>query len=113
MRPKILGGLFVVAFLLVFLGTKLLPQRKRDNAGVPLPVEGPSPVAPGSARRTLPPSQEELWARPVAEPAFAQFADWTRRYTVATPQDAAAMEDEGVRMARVRLSAMAEQIQSN
>jgi hypothetical protein len=111
MRPRILGGLFVVALLLVFLGTLLLPQRNRTKAVDPLPVAGPPPSA--ASPRTLPPSREELWARPVEEPTFAQFAEWTRRYATATPQAGAAMEAEGVRLARARLAAMAEQIQSN
>src|SRR6059036_806382 len=113
MRSRLLGGLFVVLFV-VFLGMMLFPQRKPGSIVKPLPVADPSPAAPALTRRTLlPPSQQELWSRAVPEPAFAQFADWTRRYSAATPQSGAAMEDEGVQLARARLRAMAEQIQSN
>ncbi len=113
MRSRILGGLFVLVLLLVLLGTVLLPRRQPGNAVDPLPVAGPPPVVPGPAQRPLPPSQQELWSRPVPEPAFAQFADWTRRYTGATPQAVATIEADGVALARARLTAMAELIQSN
>ncbi len=113
MRSRILGGLFVLVLLVVFLGTLLLPRRQPGNAVDPLPMAGPPPAAPDPARRTLPPGQQERWSRPVPEPAFAQFADWTRRYTAGTPQAGAAVEADGVALARARLSAMAELIQSN
>jgi hypothetical protein len=113
MRPRILGGLFVVVLLLVFLGTLLRPQRDPGRVVDPLLVAGPPPAAPGPSQRILPPSQQELWSRAVPEVAFAQFADWTRRYTAANPQPGAAMEADGVLLARVRLAEMAELIQSN
>src|SRR5262249_32485360 len=94
-------------------GTVLLPQRKPGSSVNPLPHGDFPPAATGSTARTLPASRQELWSRPMPEPSYAQFADWTRRYTAAAPKADAAMEAEGVQLARDRLSAMAEQIQSN
>ena len=49
-----------------------------------------------------------------AEPAFAAFSDWTRRHAAAPDADAkAALEAEGVTLARTRLTAMADLIQTN
>ena len=49
-----------------------------------------------------------------AEPAFAAFADWTRRLAAAPDATAkAALEAEGVALARTRLTAMADLIQTN
>jgi len=91
----------------------LLPRLKPGKPAAALPVASPPPAAPGNAQRALLPSRQEFWSRPVPEPAFAQFADWTRRYSAATPQAGAAMEADGIVLARVRLLAMAELIQSN
>ncbi|HEX2750445.1 MAG TPA: PKD domain-containing protein, partial [Verrucomicrobiales bacterium] len=50
------------------------------------------------------------WDRPVSEPAFAEFRDWTSRYLSAEPGARAALEVEGVRLATVRQRAMANMI---
>lgn len=66
-------------------------------------------AAPSEA---LPP--EELWDRPIPEPAFAAFKEWTQRHKNAGSITAkAALEEEGATLARMRLSMLAELIQSN
>lgn len=56
----------------------------------------------------LPPPQETFWNQPAAEPAFAQFADWTRRYEAAATSEAkAALEAEGVVLATERRQELA------
>src|SRR5258706_11688829 len=70
--------------------------------------------APAQAGEKVPPSQRALWDRPVTEPQFAAFKNWVGRYQQAAGAKArAALEDEGLTLARVRLTAMADLIQSN
>ena len=60
------------------------------------------------------PAQERFWIDAPSEPAFAAFADWTRRHAAAPDAAAkAALEAEGVALARTRLTAMADLMQSN
>src|SRR5436190_14755074 len=40
------------------------------------PASAPEP----GAAAALPEAQDQVWERPVAEPAFAAFQDWVRRY---------------------------------
>ncbi len=62
----------------------------------------------------FPSSQQGLWEQPVAEPEFAAFKEWTERYRQASGTEAkAGLEAEGLRIARVRLTALADLIQSN
>ena len=66
------------------------------------------------ASEQVPPSQQALWNQPVAEPQFAAFKDWVDRYRKADSAEAkAALEEEGAPLARARLTAMADIIQSN
>ena len=59
-------------------------------------------------------SPEALWRRPVSEPVFAAFKEWTTRYEqAASVETRAAIEDEGAALARVRLAALADLIQSD
>ncbi len=70
--------------------------------------------APPLRESALPPSFEALWEKPVGEPPFAAFKDWAARYQQATTDEAkAALEADGAALARVRLTAMADLIQSN
>lgn len=59
----------------------------------------------------LPPRQRELWQRPVSEPVFAAFGNWAQRFADAAPGDRAALEAEGVALARARRTALADLIQ--
>ncbi len=73
-----------------------------------------APAATVTNRLALPKPQEELWAGPVSEPIFAEFETWTDRFRQAPSTEAkAALEAEGVRLARVRLTAMADLIQAD
>ncbi len=65
-----------------------------------------TPEAGGLVRR------QDLWKRPVSEPAFAEFKDWTARYVAAGPAERVTLEAEGARLARVRQRAMADMIAS-
>jgi hypothetical protein len=57
---------------------------------------------------------ERWWSSAIPEPAFAAFADWCENYLeTETPEARAALEAEGVALARDRRVAMAELIQSN
>ncbi len=86
-----------------------------DEAAPPAaPLNLLSIVAPKAVPRAetpLPPKQDELWRRPVNEPPFAAFANWTQRYLDASPADRAALEAEGVTLARARQTALADLIQ--
>ncbi|MBI5383221.1 MAG: PKD domain-containing protein [Verrucomicrobia bacterium] len=67
-----------------------------------------APATPPTPKAKLPPAQETLWKQPPAEPPFAAFADWTRRHAAAPDAPAkAALEAEGVALARARLTALA------
>ena len=78
--------------------------------GLARPASAPEP----GAAAALPEAQDRVWERPVAEPAFAAFQDWVRRYQSApTPAARAALESEGIELARARRTALADLIQSN
>ena len=122
MRIRFAGIALIIALgiCLFFAGRGIYSSRQTGRATEAAPrAGGPLPVAESSnalARPNsvpLPPSREELWSRPAVEPAFAQFADWTKRYAAAAPQEKAALEAEGVALARERLAALAILIQTN
>src|SRR4051794_29969582 len=79
-----------------------------------------SPVAPSAltqpllssrATRSIVEPLDVLWLKPVPEPKFAAFAEWTRRYLAeSNPQARAQLEEEGLRLARERLTAMADMV---
>ena len=59
----------------------------------------------------MPPSRAARWAETAPEPAFAQFAEWTRRYLAQPSAEARqALEDEGRELARIRSVDLAELI---
>jgi hypothetical protein len=70
-------------------------------------------VAKARAAGTASLSQEELWAQTVTEPAFAAFKEWTERYGNAGQAARTALEAEGAVLARARLAALTDLIQSN
>ena len=122
MRTRIAGIAVVVALgvALIFVGREVFSGRHVGlKPAIPASVDeelshAHSPSATSNVTAVaLPPSQEELWSRPAAEPAFARFMDWTKRHAAATPQGRAALEDQGVALARARLAAMADRIRSN
>jgi PKD domain/Bacterial Ig domain/Carboxypeptidase regulatory-like domain len=76
----------------------------------PMAQSPSSPVAP--AVLSKPSTPDEAWARPVSEPAFAAFKEWTVRHQSATTVNPT-LEQEGVALARERLSTMADLIQSD
>src|SRR5262249_14491996 len=53
------------------------------------------------------------WDLPGSEPAFARFADWAKRYLAAPPEARAALEAEGVELARERREVMRLLLQSD
>jgi hypothetical protein len=66
---------------------------------------------PLGSRVKLLPARGTFWQQPVPEPAFAAFADWTKRYaTAASAAARAALEAEGMTLARRRLTALADLI---
>jgi len=73
------------------------------------------PAAAASTKPVSPVlSPEAQWEQPVTEPPFAAFKEWTQRYRQANTAEArAALEPEGARLARPRLTAMADLIQAN
>ena len=78
------------------------------------PVASVNVPSTAAAAAPVPHTPEESWAQPVSEPAFAAFKDWTVHYFQATsPAAQAAIEGEGVMLAKERLSALAALIESN
>ena len=115
MNNRIAASLLLAAAICLSL-LFLRPQPRPEQAGMQTdqtpPVE-PAEAAPARVS-ALPPSREELWSRPAAEPAFAHFAEWTRRFSsAATDETKAALTAEGSALARVRATAMAEEMQTN
>lgn len=125
----------IVVSLLAGIGLGLLwqvpePSPSSDpvssvTSSAPTPHPSPKPTAvmrpalaqlppEGPQARQVPPSRAARWAEPPPEPAFAQFADWTRRYlaqpSVETRQ---ALEVEGRELARIRSVDLAELIPSH
>src|SRR6266498_1191504 len=89
-------ALAVVSFQLLRRSKPAEPDRSGRSAAAGLPESAASatraaglnatPVSQG-AGFALPPAQETLWNQTAAEPAFANFAEWTRRYeAAATPE---------------------------
>ncbi|MHA3769947.1 Ig-like domain-containing protein [Verrucomicrobiota bacterium sgz303538] len=62
------------------------------------------------ASTPLLPAHDELWQKPVSEPQFAAFKEWTERYLAATPDKRRDLVQEGVRLAATRQRAMADTI---
>src|SRR5262245_41885869 len=114
----------VVLFLVLLSGLVFLCFRKPSAPDNPQAKESPQPepslpsVAaianhdesehqhqPATPKAALPaPSPEELWQRPVTEPAFAAFKEWTKRHeSAASVQAKEALVDEGVSLGRARL----------
>ncbi len=122
--------LFVVitAVLFVFSRRPVPPAPQTQtppsapNTFQPAPAPAPPMLAAQPAtnavanRRALLPRLDVLWAAPVSEPVFAAFKDWSRRYSTTGAADAAAkaaLEVEGVELARSRRAALAALIQSD
>lgn len=115
---------------LAILTTLLLLNSRKTDSNIPAETQTPAAAidnqashaghdhsAPAPAKAPAvkpPPPQDVLWARPAAEPEFAAFMDWTRRY-VSVPDQAgkAALEMEGVELAKARLTALAGLIVNN
>ena len=53
------------------------------------------------------------WDQEIAEPDFARFVEWTKRYRAASPSARAALEAEGVTLARARREALSDLIKSD
>src|SRR5438105_9167547 len=65
-------------------------------------------------RALLLPGPETTWEQAAAGSPFGHFSDWTHRYrSAATKAEKAALEGEGVSLARERLDALAALIQAN
>src|SRR6266705_2787012 len=59
--------------------------------------------------KSLPPTPDVTWERAATEPAFSEFVEWTHRYiAAATVSEKAALETEGIALARERLDTLAE-----
>jgi hypothetical protein len=128
MNNKILGGIVVsltiVAVLILLLRSN--PKPASDSNAARQAAAGSTASAltavPAKAVATNHPSagekldspREDFWNATPAEPAFAVFVDWTRRYAAAPDTAAkAALEQEGIAAARARLTAMADLIQAD
>ena len=86
------------------------PPPSMGRAGAPSTAQSQLPPAAPSHRQ-VPPSRAARWSEPVPEPAFAAFADWTRRYLdQPSPETRRALEHEGRELARVRSVDLAELI---
>ena len=84
------------------------PQSPASSAAVVSPDKVPTPQRAAGTETALAPAPAELWEQPIPELEFAAFVDWTRRYgQAATPAARAALEAEGIRLARARLTALA------
>jgi len=97
-------------------GTETTPNKAATPAPLTKPVTAPVPVAPAGTTNTaaaFPLRQDLRWAEPVAEPAFARFAEWANKYRAADATDKAAMEQEGVQLARERREALRGLIQTD
>ncbi len=70
-------------------------------------------VAFAQVARKLLPSQDQLWDQPVPEPEFARFAEWVKKYRAAGVIEQAALEAEGIQLARVRRAALRRLIKSD
>jgi hypothetical protein len=130
MRIKVVLLFFLLSGL-VFLalhhptapdGPQTVPPNQ-NQAPSPPPVTFPAahdewahdhPPAVAKAAPVVAPSQEALWERPVPEPTFAAFKEWTHRHQKAGSVAAqTALETEGATLARTRLAALADLIQSD
>ena len=127
MKYRVVLGLIALLVLVVwFAGPSRNPAK--DPGPLPGAVIPPTATQPGvgsqgasAAPASRPadqvrpfPSQDVLWNEPASEPPFARFAAWARRYAQApTVQAQAELEAEGIALARVRLQALADLIQTN
>src|SRR5262245_36562850 len=127
MKKKVVCCLAVVAGLIFLLWhstrTWRDPSSIRESDGARMgtdsTVPAPEPLAAKSAAASpvaspsspdavsLPLRQDVLWQKPAPEPAFAAFQEWVRRYeAAASPQAKAALETEGIELARTRRRAL-------
>ncbi len=131
MKLKLAGGLLVLAVAALVIvprrtvlhNTQSVEPQLSSTVAIPgvtasrPPAKESSPLPPRNdaapASSALGPGQDQLWRQPASEPQFSAFADWTRRYFAASPAAQAALEAEGVALARARLTALAGLIQAN
>src|SRR5262245_5255818 len=126
MRTKVVLCLAVLAALVFFTVRNPLRPPRMDPASSPRqdpPQPGAPPAAapaepgqpaPAADKSAAPLSDDARWEQPMTEPRFAAFKEWTDKYRQAASADAkAALEEEGVTLARARLTALADLIQSN
>lgn len=120
MKTRRWAGISLVLFLAIVAGlrfsrpssgipSKPSPTGNLGRAAVPAPplpershpIAGAKPKFAGEPK--LRPTATELWRRPVAEKAFAQFNLWIGEYLAATDADTRArLEEEGLRLAKHR-----------
>jgi hypothetical protein len=129
LRKKLAAGLLAAGMVIGIIGLNLTPGPLRSARvkSAPDPIPPPNVAADKaseSARArtatlaapktpSLPPPRQRLWERPIPEEPFARFAEWTRRYTAAPPDQKAALAADGIALARARRTALADLIQSN
>ncbi len=101
--------LFVAAlFLAPCLGSS--PSTEKPGPGTSV-QSAPAPARFVAGRLRLP--ADQLWGQRFPVPAFEGFHDWTVRYQAADPAGRAALEREGVDLAKARRVELKELIQSD
>jgi len=117
MRLKaLIGTAVVLLFALLLLLVRRSPTTPAASkvpvaAGAPLDAPHRSPTRVDRNASSLPPSLDRLWAHPVSEPVFADFAAWSYRFLAESDSDRRRqLEAEGEQLAKARLTAMADLI---
>jgi hypothetical protein len=95
------------------VNARSLPDEPASASPVRSVVSSASGQAPENVPSVLPPRPDLRWNAPIAEPEFARFADWANQYRKAGAADKAALESQGVRLARERREALRGLIQSD
>lgn len=98
------------------LATSEPAQSPLPPPAAPAPIAVYTPLAepPSMPEAVLPMRQDLRWQKPVPEPVFAGFQEWTGRFTkAASPAEKASLVSEGLALAEERRNQMADLIDQN
>jgi hypothetical protein len=133
-KITVVCSLLAIGSFVMMIG--LFPSQRREHAD-PIPLVGSGdpeslPAIPTAAvvqqaerlaevprsegkapRGNVFAAQKSGAPKPVTEPQFADFNQWSGKYLNANPRERAGLESEGVELAQARRSAMAEMIQKD